>query len=58
MKTLTKYNRYSLALTDDEDKMLKEVKEYHKVGDKKIFMTMVTALYGQIPEPVVVEEEE
>lgn len=51
---MQKYNRYSLALTNEEDDKLKAVKESSGFGVKKIFMAMVEAL---LPPPIETEEE-
>lgn len=41
---MSKYNTHPLALNDKEEKKLQRVIKNHKVGVKKIFMTMVNSL--------------
>lgn len=47
------YKRYSLALNEEENNKLKEVKNHYKeTGVKKIFIGMVNAMFSKIKDTV------
>ena len=46
MKT---YKRYSIALNNDENIKLQKVKNHYQKGYKKIFMSMVEAMFSKLP---------
>lgn len=47
---MKKYNRHSLALSDEEEADFQKVKEHTGFGITKIFKAMVNALKIDIPE--------
>lgn len=53
---MNKYNRHSLALTDEEENKFIKVKKAHSIGVKKIFMAMLNSLEKTLIPPDTMDE--
>jgi len=42
------FKNYCLALNPDENNKFQEVKKHYKTGQKKIFMSMLNAMFNKI----------